>query len=706
MSENSKGKINRLASSGSPYLLQHANNPVDWHPWSEEAFAKAAEEDKPVFLSIGYSTCHWCHVMEKESFSDPEVAALMNEVFICVKVDREERPDVDHLYMTVCQLLTGSGGWPLTIVLTPDRKPFFAGTYFPRGDRHGRPGMLQLIPRIRELWTTERDTVNSSAEEIAEGLSVFLAPDPAAPPPQDLAENAYLLLKDQFDDLHGGFGSAPKFPVFSNLLFLLGYWDRTGEKQALEMVSKTIKAMRMGGIYDQIGYGLHRYSTDERWFAPHFEKMLYDQALAVLTCTDAFRMTGKDMFRQMADEILTYVLRDLRSSDGGFYSAEDADSEGEEGKFYTWPADELARLLDDEECKVVSEIYNITDGGNFLTETGKPTGWNILHLRGDIGELSASLDMDPGATEKILKNARGKLMEARSHRVRPLRDEKIMADWNGLMIAALARAASTFGEDRYAVAAEEAFTFVRKNLMGNSGDLLHLRYSDNDTVPAFLDDYAYLLWGLMELHQMNYRTEHLETAVELASAMLDQFHDPDNGGFFLTGSENDLLFPRVKPSFDGPMPSGNSVAAVNLIRLGRLTGRRDFEDAGLQTLEAFAAEMAGNPAGLTHMISALEMASHGTAEVIIAGDPETEDTKQMLRILQTSCSPSVSVLPVNPDRPDHAVFKLIPSAQEFTVMDGRATAYVCRNYACQAPTTDAEEMMKLLALKKTDGDEM
>ena len=374
MSEENERKLNRLAHSGSPYLQQHADNPVHWHPWSDEVFEKAEKENKPVFLSIGYSTCHWCHVMEKESFSDPEVAALMNEVFVCVKVDREERPDVDQLYMTVCQLLTGSGGWPLTIVMTPGKKPFFAGTYFPRGDRYGRPGMLQIIPQIQKLWSDEMEAVISSAEEITSGLEAFLAPDPAAAPHHDLTIRAFKSLKDQFDEHYGGFGSAPKFPVFSNLLFLLRVWHQTGDESALTMVRKTLDAMRMGGIFDQVGYGLHRYSTDEKWFAPHFEKMLYDQALAVITCTEMFCATEEGRYRQMAEEILAYVLRDLQSPGGGFFSAQDADSEGEEGRFYTWTAGELGEVLSDDEIRIVRDVYNISDEGNFLNGTGASSG--------------------------------------------------------------------------------------------------------------------------------------------------------------------------------------------------------------------------------------------------------------------------------------------------------------------------------------------
>ncbi|MCJ7498706.1 thioredoxin domain-containing protein [bacterium] len=703
MAEISEGKTNRLAGSGSPYLLQHAGNPVDWHPWSPEVFLKARSEDKPVFLSIGYSTCHWCHVMEKESFSDPEVAAMMNETFVCVKVDREERPDVDHLYMTVCQLLTGSGGWPLTIVMTPDREPFFAGTYFPREDRYGQPGMMQIIPEIKELWEGDREKVYSNAREISEGIRTFMAPDLPASPGDHLSERTYLSLADQYDSRHGGFGSAPKFPVFSNLLFLMRYWGRTGESQALAMVRQTLDAMRKGGIYDHMGYGLHRYSTDERWFAPHFEKMLYDQALAVLAYTEAFGATGEEQFRETAREILSYALRDLQSPEGGFYSAEDADSEGEEGKFYTWTAGELDELLDEEEALAVKEVYNTSDAGNFLTGSGQPTGRNILYLSPDTKSHPEGPGMSSNQLDNTLKRIREKLMAARASRVRPMRDDKIMTDWNGLMIAALAKAAGAFQESSYADAAEKALGFIQRNLMDKKGGLLHLHYGEGEEVAAFLDDYAYLLWGVLELHQYTYRADLLTLALRLASEMVDQFGDTENGGFFLTPGDNNSPLTRQKPSFDGAIPSGNAVAAMSLLRLSRLTARQDLEEEGHKTLRAFATEMETGPAGFTHMISALDMAQNSTAEVIIVGDPHKDDTKRFIQAMQRSYLPTVTSALVDPGAPDPAIKELIPYVSDMKTVDGKAAAYVCRNFTCLPPTTDPQEMLGTLSGKKVSG---
>lgn len=473
-------------------------------------------------------------------------------------------------------------------------------------------------------------------------------------------------------------------------------WSRTGEEQTLAMVRQTLKAMRMGGIYDHMGYGLHRYSTDVQWFAPHFEKMLYDQALAVLTYAEAYCATGEGQLRETGEEILTYVLRDLQSPEGGFYSAEDGDSEGEEGKFYTWTAGELDEILDEEEVLVVREVYNTSDGGNFLTESGQPTGRNILYLSPDVDDLPGRLGMNTGQLDGTPKRIREKLMAARSVRIRPLRDDKIMTDWNGLVIAALAKTAGAFEDDSYADAAEKALEFILGNATAETGHLSHIRYDGGETVPAFLDDYAYLLWGILELQQFTYRADLLTVALRLASEMVDLFGDTENGGFFLTRQETDPSLVRQKPSFDGAMPSGNAVAAMNLLRLGRLTARRDLEEEGHKTFRAFGAEMGSNPAGFTHMISALDMAQHGTAEVVIVGDPDKGDTKRFVLALQRSYLPAVTVVVVNPETPDPAIRKLIPYASDMKTVDGRAAAYVYRDFACLTPTTDPEEMLRSL----------
>ncbi len=456
----SSRKPNRLIREKSPYLLQHAYNPVDWYPWGEEAFETARQLDRPIFLSIGYSTCHWCHVMEKESFEDPEVAASMNDTFVAIKVDREERPDIDHLYMTVCQMMTGGGGWPLNVVLTPDKKPFFAGTYFPKYTRYGRIGMLDLSRRIKELWTRERQSIMGSAEKAVSALHQIPNETPGDPLDDATLARAYRELEQRFDERFGGFGTAPKFPTPHNLMFLFRYWYRTRTQKALEMALETLKRMSLGGIHDHIGFGFHRYSTDEQWLVPHFEKMLYDQALLAISFIEAYQITRDAEYKATAEKILEYVLRDMTAAEGAFYSAEDADSEGEEGKFYTWSWDEIEQRLDPEEFRVVQRVFNITREGNYREEaSGELVGRNILHLTEPLETTARGIGLPVETVQQIVENARQKLFLVRSRRIRPHKDDKILTDWNGLMIAALAKAALACGNEQYAIAATRGGRF-------------------------------------------------------------------------------------------------------------------------------------------------------------------------------------------------------------------------------------------------------
>ncbi|MGH7890123.1 MAG: thioredoxin domain-containing protein, partial [Thermodesulfobacteriota bacterium] len=475
-------KPNRLISEKSPYLLQHAHNPVDWYPWGEEAFVKAKNEDKPIFLSIGYSTCHWCHVMENESFEDEEVAKLMNDAFVSIKVDREERPDIDSIYMTVCQMLSQGGcGWPLNIIMTPDKKPFYAATYIPKENRHGRAGMLEFIPRIKEIWKTQRDNVLDSADQITSAIrqaSQVSNEKKGKELDGSTFEKAYDQLAQNFDTVHGGFGRAPKFPTPHNLLFLLRCWKRTGKDKALEIVEKTLSAMRRGGIYDHVGFGFHRYSTDPEWLVPHFEKMLYDQAMLSMAYIEGYQATGNRDYEKTAREIFTYVLRDMTSPDGGFYSAEDADSEGEEGKFYLWTEDEIRKVLNKEESDLVMKVFNVEKGGNFSDEaTGRKTHSNIFHLSGSLSDAASLLNLEREQLERRIETAREKLFSVREKRIHPHKDDKILTDWNGLMIAALAKGASAFDEPKYAEAAGRAVGFILSRMQKSDGELLH-RYRD------------------------------------------------------------------------------------------------------------------------------------------------------------------------------------------------------------------------------------
>ncbi|HJX13904.1 MAG TPA: thioredoxin domain-containing protein, partial [Dehalococcoidales bacterium] len=528
MSDN---KRNRLAREKSPYLLQHAANPVDWYPWGDEAFGKAARENKPVFLSIGYSTCHWCHVMAHESFEDPEVGRLLNEGFVAVKVDREERPDIDMLYMTVCQAMTGSGGWPLTILLTPDRRPFYAGTYIPRESRYGRLGLLELLPRIRELWTTRPNDLPDSAARITATLQRAVALPPGAELGEDVLHRAWEELAPRFDTRYGGFGTAPKFPSPHNLTFLLRYGKRTGREEARDMVERTLRAMRRGGIHDHIGFGFHRYATDPTWLVPHFEKMLYDQALLATAYLEAYQATGREEYARTAREIFTYVRRDMTAPEGAFYTAEDADSEGVEGKFYVWTSAEIKQILAPGEADLFTRVFNIREEGNFAdgAESGR-TGHNIPHLTRPLEEISAELQIPLSKLEQKLEAIRRKLFTHREQRVRPHRDDKILTDWNGLMIAALALGARALGEPEYAAAARQAADFILNNLVGPDGRLLH-RYRDGEAaIPAHLDDYAFLVHGLVELYEATFEVGYLERALALNRQLLEHFWDGGNGG--------------------------------------------------------------------------------------------------------------------------------------------------------------------------------
>src|SRR3990170_2221406 len=652
-------KPNRLINEKSPYLLQHANNPVDWYPWGEEAFEKARKENKPIFLSIGYSTCHWCHVMERESFEDPEVANLMNEVFVSIKVDREERPDIDSIYMTVCQMMTGSGGWPLTIIMTPDKKPFFAGTYFPKDSRFGRIGMTQLVPRIKEIWTTKRD--------------------------------------ERFDTVHGGFGRAPKFPTQHNLLFLLRYWKRAGNEEALEIVEKTLQAMRLGGIYDHVGFGFHRYSTDAEWFLPHFEKMLYDQALLTMTYIEAYQVTGKEEYKKTAREIFAYVLRDMTSPQGGFYSAEDADSEGEEGKFYLWKEEEIRNVLEKEEADLIRDVFNVEKGGNFSEEaTGRGAVGNILHLKKSIPAIASQLKISEQELEKRLDAAREKLFSVREKRIHPHKDDKILTDWNGLMITALAKGGQVFNELKYAEAAKRAADFILKNLRKPDGRLLH-RYRDGQAaVQAHVDDYAFLIWGLLELYETSFDINYLKTAIDLNRDLIKHFWDDISGGFYFTADDGENLLLRNKEIYDGAIPSGNSVSMLNLLRLDRITANSDFEEKAEKIGSAFSKTIKQFPAAHTELMVALDFGVGPSYEVVIVGDSQADDTKAMIKAIRRQFVPNKVVLLRQTEKEEPDIIRIAEFTKSQLSLDGKATAYVCLTYVCKLPTTDISKMLELL----------
>jgi uncharacterized protein YyaL (SSP411 family) len=689
-------EYNRLVFQKSPYLLQHARNPVNWYPWSEEAFLKAQELDRPIFLSIGYSTCHWCHVMEKESFEDEEVAQLLNEWFIPIKVDREERPDIDQIYMSVCQAVTGMGGWPLNLILTPEKLPFFAGTYFPKESRFGRTGILDLLPKVNELWTTKRDEILDSAEQITKHLQESLAVETGTLHP-GIFEVAFDQLKSRYDPLFGGFGSSPKFPSAHNLLFLIRHWHHTNETKALEMVEKTLNQMRLGGIYDHVGFGFHRYSTDEAWLLPHFEKMLYDQAMMVMIYSEAYQATGNNKYSQVAREIIHYVLRDMRSTEGGFFSAEDADSEGEEGLFYQWTTDEFRKLLSAPELEVFLDILNLKDEGNFYDEAEKTkTGRNILHLKRDFVDLAEDLNLDPDQLTGLWEDLRQTLFEVREKRIHPLKDDKILTDWNGLMIAALAKASTALAEPDFLVAAKNAVDFVWSHLRDENGQLIK-RYRDGEAgQPSYLDDYAYMIWGLLEIYQADFDVEYLKKALILNEIMLSEFWDADKGAFFISAENQDDLIVRNKEIYDGAIPSGNSVAAHNLVRLARITGNYEFDEKAQRIGEVFAQQVNQMPQGYTHLLSAFMFTKGPSFEVVISGNPATDETQDMLNLMQRGYYPNV-VMVLNPtDKPNPEIWELSPWLKDQVSISGKATAYVCQDFSCKMPTTDIKEMLELL----------
>ena len=685
------GHVNRLGREKSPYLLQHATNPVDWYAWGPEAFEKARAEDKPVFLSIGYATCHWCHVMAHESFEDVEVARILKEHFVSIKVDREERPDVDKVYMSACQAMTRGGGWPLTIFMTPDGKPFFAGTYFPKRARGGAPGFIEILERIGALWEKERERLVSAGEEIAR----LLEPREEAPSGTPALDERVLAkgvaqLAEGFDRTWGGFSQAPKFPIPHNLAFLVRRAVRSGDDAAGIMARKTLEAMRDGGMFDQVGFGFHRYSVDERWLVPHFEKMLYDQALLAMAYTDAAQAFGSERYAEVAREIFRYVLRDMTSPEGGFCSGEDADSEGEEGLFYLWTPEEIVEPLGRDTGELFCRFYGIVPGGNF--EHGK----SIPHVQEAAESFAKREGMTVSALKQVLEEARARLFEIREKREHPLKDDKVLTSWNGLMIAALARGYQVLGDPDYARAASKAVDFVQEKLVKDSRFLLR-RYRQGDAAyPGYLDDYAFLVWGLIELYESTFAVDVLEMAVALQESMLDQYWDELSGAFYFTGKANEPLIVRSKDAYDGALPSGNSVATLNLLRLGRMIGRPDWEEKADRVAGAFAASIAAYPMAYTHFLASVEFMIGPTREIVVAGDAEAEETREMVRIVHGLYLPNKVLLLRSGGAEGERIARLAPHVAEMSAPDGKTAAYVCERYACQQPVTDVARLREVL----------
>ena len=683
-----KQYVNRLAKESSPYLLQHKNNPVDWYPWGDEAFQKALELNRPIFLSIGYSTCHWCHVMEEESFEDEQVAQLLNDNFISIKVDREERPEIDHLYMTVCQVMTGKGGWPLTIIMTPDKYPFFAGTYFPKKGRMGRPGMIELLPAISDAWVNKKDELIQSANQIKKYLIDSNNKELGDQLNQTILTTTNSQFINRYDKTHGGFGTKPKFPSPHNLIYLLRYHNMSGDKTSLLMVEKTLQEMRLGGIFDHVGFGFHRYSTDTEWILPHFEKMLYDQAMLTLAYTEAYQITYNQLYKDTAEEILYYVQRNMTDKRGGFYSAEDADSEGEEGLFYLWTIDEIKNILSNVESELLINTYGLNKEGNYDDEaTGNRTEKNILYLKEPINNIELKNRLN-----QIIK----KLYQARKKRIHPLKDDKILTDWNGLMIAAYAKAGDVFNSDDYIQQAEKSAQFILKNLTDNNGRLLKRYRNGNAGVDAHLDDYAFFIWGLLELYEATFNVTYLAEAIQLSNIMVDEFWDVTNGGFFLGSESSEKLIVRAKTGYDGAMPSGNSVAAMNCSKLNRITGETKWAEISDKIFITFSNEIQKTPSGYASMVNAFLFNTDNPKEIVIVGSGKDSDTISAIEKIKSEYVPNKVIIFKDTD---DELNKLSPLAK-WTVtqetIDEKTTYYICQDFACKIPTTDLDLALKFI----------
>jgi len=704
---------NRLANEKSPYLLQHAHNPVDWYPWGEEAFAKARKENKPIFLSVGYSTCHWCHVMERESFENEDIARLMNKHFVCIKVDREERPDVDKVYMTFVQATTGGGGWPMSVWLTPDLKPFVGGTYFPPDDKWGQPGFKSILKKLAAAWKDEREKIVASSNQIVETLQRFSQQEKSEGKlGADIGRNAYKQIAGSFDEKLGGFGPEPKFPRPVTFNFLLHFYaaDREGKDgtRALEMTLVTLRKMAEGGIHDHLGGGFHRYSVDKFWHVPHFEKMLYDQAQLASAYLDAFQITREPIFEQTARDILDYVRRDMTDKEGGFYSAEDADSllargkpEHAEGAFYVWTKDEIERVLGPERTKGFTYHYGVEAKGNAPAGSdpqGEFKGRNILIQRHTPAETAKKFGLDEAKAAQFLAESRKLLFEARANRPRPHLDDKIITAWNGLMISAFARAAQVLGDPAYLDAANRAADFVKAKLSRDDGRTLLRSYREGASdVPGFADDYAFLIQGLLDLYEASFDTGRVAWALELQEQQNKLFGDDKQGGYFSTTGKDPKVLLRMKEDYDGAEPSPNSTAAVNLLRLASLLDRADFRALAGKTLHAFHAQLERAPSAMPQMLVAHGWLQSKPKQIVIAGKPGTDDTQAMLREVHRHFIAHRVLVLADGAAGQQFFASHVEFIKSVAPAKGAATAFVCENFVCQLPVTEVKALAGLLA---------
>ncbi len=690
MSEHSDTRpkfTNRLINETSPYLLQHAHNPVDWYAWGEEAFERARREDKPIHLSIGYRACHWCHVLAHESFEDERTAQILNDNFINIKVDREERPDLDTIYMNAVQMMTGSGGWPMTVFLTPDGRPFYGGTYFPPVDRYGMPGFPRILIAIAEAYRAQRDEIENNAESM---LSELKRLDRVAPQAGELsfeiADQAANLLLRTLDPVHGGFGNKPKFPPSMTLSFLLRQYHRTKDRSALNAVELTLEKMARGGMYDQLGGGFHRYSVDEKWLVPHFEKMLYDNALLSRVYLEAFLATSKEFYRRIVVETLDYVRREMTDPSGGFYSTQDADSEGEEGKFFVWTPAEVVALLGEEDARLFCRYFDVSQYGNF-------EGHSILHVDEDVEVIARFMRVTPERMNEVIERGKRVLFEAREKRIKPFRDEKMLMAWNGLMLRGFAEAARALDRSDYLEVAVRNADFLLTHLR-RDGRLLRTRKDGQSKLNAYLEDYAYVIDGLLALYEATFDLRWFEEARALAGVMIEQFGDDEGGGFFFTSSDHESLITRTKDFYDNATPAGNSVAAHALIKLSLLTGEESYRRMAEEVLRLMKPAMTRAPNAFGFLLSALDLFLAAPFEIAIIGDTGADDTRAMINAVFKRYLPNkvVALAPADDSRGAQTI-KLLEGRSQ---LDGKATAYVCRNFYCEAPVTDAAALAERL----------
>jgi uncharacterized protein len=677
---------NRLIHETSPYLIQHAHNPVDWYPWGEEAFHKAKSENKPILLSIGYSACHWCHVMEHESFEDEKIAALMNDLFVNIKVDREERPDLDEVYMNAVQMLTGRGGWPMTVFLTPEGKPFYGGTYFPPEDRYGVPGFPKILSGVANAYRQKTQDVEKSVEQILAGLKrMALSTGSRQTFSGDIIAQSAEQLAQAYDADHGGLGRAPKFPNVGVYELFLRHYQKSKNNRFLEMVTHTLTKMAQGGIYDHLGGGFHRYSVDEKWLVPHFEKMLYDNAQLVRIYSQVHCITREALFKEVVDETMTYLMREMLHSEGGFYSTQDADSEGEEGKFFVWTEAEMGRILGEESSEIFCRMYDVSEQGNFEDK-------NILHPILTPEQASKFFRREVKEIQSLVSDAKRKLFREREKRIKPFRDEKILTSWNGLMLSGAAAAIKISPDPAYLEAANRTVDFIFAKLFSD-GRLLHTYKDDQAKILGYLDDYAFLAAGLLDLFEATSDRAKLDRAAELVEIMKAEFADETGSGFFYTGRSHERLIAQSKPVFDGSIPSGNAVAAQVLLRLYHYLGKEDYLRRAEAVLQTYYNAMESQPFGFAHMLGALDFYLEKPKEIALVGDKKNPATTELLAKIHSLYLPNMTLQLAAPDEPLEKISTLLAGKKQ---IEGRPTVYVCHNFTCSRPVVEWDELRQLL----------